>query len=94
MTLNDVVGKDSQAFPSMTFRNDIVAVFFISYQNIASTTRQHGDDLLGGSAFLSVVICILLSILFKQTNTRTHLKILNFQLLKLCILYIIFFLSI
>lgn len=27
MTLNDVVGKDSQAFPSMTFRNDIVAVF-------------------------------------------------------------------
>lgn len=74
MTLNDVVGKDSQAFPSMTFRNDIVAVFFISYQNIASTTRRRSSRWF--CFFLSVVICILLSILLKQTNTRTHLKIL------------------
>lgn len=91
MTLNDVVGKDSQAFPSMTFRNDIVAVFFISYQNIASTTRRRSSRWFCFFYQLLSVSCYLFC-WNRQTRGHTWKYYLssNFQLLKLCILSFFF----
>lgn len=95
MTLNDVVGKDSQAFPSMTFRNDIVAVFFISYRNIASTTGRRSSRWFCVSFFISCYLYLV--IYFVQTHKHAdtleniYYLSLNYQLLKLCILSILFF---